>query len=351
LTSLVVDAKPWVSDQRPRSILAVRLQCFGDLVAVFPYLHQVREAQPESRLDLLTRDLYADFVDTISWIDRPVYLGKSWTDGQALRSLVPLLPRLWSARYDVVLDLQGSPLTRRLRKVLGPAAWTHFDRYSPRPSYERIRDTVERAGVGDILHRSGFGSFDQAPARARLHEAGWRPGEALILLSPGSHIPTRQWPTDRWVDLAGTLTREWPGPVRLLLVGVDRIKDRTDAIAAVQGLPIIDLVGRTKMSELGPLLSLVRLTVSEDGGLSHLSCALGVPTLALLPGGSAEVWVRPVGSHAAHIAPSGVECAPCLDSVCRFGDMRCAQWSAREICAAAIELHNRVIDQRAGAEH
>ena len=348
VTSLVVDAKPWPSAQPPRSVLAVRLQCFGDLVAVLPYLHQIRQLHPGARLDLLTRDLYADFVDTVGWLDHAVYLGRSWTDGQALRSLAPLLPRLLAARYDVVLDLQGSRLTRRLRKLLRPAAWTHFDRYSPRPAYERVRDTVERAGLGSIVHRPGFGPFDAVEARARLRDAGWRSGESLILLSPGSHIPTRQWPTERWLELAGMIARDWSDPVRLLLLGVDRIKHRTDAIAAAPDLPVIDLVGRTTMSELGPLLSLVRLTVTEDGGLCHLSCAVGTPTLALLPGGAAAVWVRPIGPRAAHIAPVGVDCAPCLDSVCRYGDMHCAEWSARQVLDAAIRLDERVAVGPAG---
>ncbi|HSL18519.1 MAG TPA: glycosyltransferase family 9 protein [Methylomirabilota bacterium] len=341
MTSLVVEAKPWPLKRPPRAILAVRLQCLGDLVGVLPYLLQVREACPEARLDLLTRDLYAGFVDTLPWIDNAVYLGRSWTDRQALLSAMPLLPRLVLARYEVVIDLQGSPLTRRLRTILRPAAWVHFDRYSPRPGFERIRDTVERVGIGSIVHRSGIGWFDTTSAEARLRAAGWKPEESLVLLNPGSHIPTRQWPTDRWAELAAAFVRDWPDPVRILLLGIDRIKHRTDLIAAVPGLPVIDLVSATGLSELGPLLSLVQLTVTEDGGLSHLSTALGVPTLALLPGGSADVWVRHVGPHVADMVPSGVECAPCLDTVCRYGDMRCSRWSVREVFAAAHGLWER----------
>ncbi|MCU0305507.1 MAG: glycosyltransferase family 9 protein [Thermoanaerobaculales bacterium] len=341
MTSLVVDARPWAGQHSPRRILAVRLQAFGDLVATLPYLYQVREAHPEARLDLLTRDLYAGFVDTVPWFDRAVYLGRSWTDAQALGSLLRLLPRLAAARYDVVLDLQASPLTHRLRRLLRPAAWTHFDRHSPRSAYERIRDTLDRAGVGAIVHRPGFGEVDLGPARARLGGAGWRPEETLVLLSPGSHIPTRQWPTESWVELAGAVVQRWPSPVRLLLLGVDRIKPRTDAIASTPDLPVVDLVGRTTMGELAPLVASARLTIAEDGGLSHLSCALGTPTLALLPGGSADVWVRPVGPHVDHLTPAGVDCAPCLDTVCRFGDMRCARWSVDKVYDAATALLQR----------
>lgn len=339
MTSLVVEATPWSAERSPRSILAVRLQCLGDLVATLPYLRQVREAHPQARLDLLTRDLYAGFANTISWFDHIVYLGESWTDVQTLRSLAPLLPRLLLARYDVVLDLQGSWLTRRLRKLLRPVAWTHFDRFSPRPAFERIRDTVERAGIGDIVHRPGIGPVDASRAEARLRALGWRAGEDLIFLNPGSHIPTRQWSTDRWVALAETFVGHWPRPVRFLLTGVDRMKERARVIAAAVGSRVIDLVGCSDQSELGPLLSLVQLTISEDGALLHLSCALGVPTVALIGGGSADVWVQPVGSHAAHFSPTRVACAPCLDSVCRYGDMRCAQWTAEEVFAAASTLY------------
>jgi ADP-heptose:LPS heptosyltransferase len=341
VTSLVVEAKPWTSDRPPRAILALRLQCLGDLVAILPYLHQIREAHPDARLDLLTRDLYAGFIDTLPWIDNAVYLGRSWTDRQAVLSAIPLLPRLLLARYEVVIDLQGSPLTRRLRRVLHPKAWTHFDRHSPRPGVERIRDTVERVGIGGIVHRPGIGRFATAEARARLRASGWTPDESLILFNPGSHIPTRQWPTERWAELAAAFARDWPDPVRILLLGIDRIKDRTDVIAAVPGVPVIDLVGRTELSELGPLVSLVQLTITEDGGLSHLSAAMGAPTLALLPGGSADVWVRHFGPHVADLVPSGFECAPCLDTVCRYGDMRCAQWSVRDVYDAAYGLLGR----------
>jgi heptosyltransferase-1 len=349
MTSLVVEARPWPGERPPRSILAIRLQCFGDLVAVLPFLYQVREAHPTARLDLLTRDLYAPFVDTLPWIDNAVYLGRSWTDRQALLSLVPLLPRLLRPRYEVVLDLQATPLTRRLRRAIRPAAWSQFDRHSPRPGFERARDTVERAGIGTIVHRPGIGPFDPSAGRVRLVAAGWRPDEDLILLNPGSHIPTRQWSTDHWIELAELFVRTWPRPHRLLLLGVDRMRPRAALIAAASGPAVIDLVGRTALSELGPLLSLVKLTVTEDGGLSHLSSAMGVPTLALLPGGSADVWVRHVGAHVAHIAPSGLACAPCLDTVCRFGDMRCAQWTADEVFTAATALFDRVVRESAPA--
>jgi len=50
-------------------------------------------------------------------------------------------------------------------------------------------------------------------------------------------------------------------------------------------------------------------------------------------------WVQPAGHHTAHFSPTGVACAPCLNTVCRYGEMRCAQWTAEEVFAAATKLY------------
>lgn len=61
-----------------------------------------------------------------------------------------------------------------------------------------------------------------------------------------------------------------------------------------QGLPVIDLTGKTSLLELAGLLKRSKLLVTADSGPMHLSAALGKTVVAIFrknpPGVSARRW-------------------------------------------------------------
>jgi heptosyltransferase III len=136
---------------------------------------------------------------------------------------------------------------------------------------------------------------DRARARAWLAARGLRPADAVVL-QPG----------------AGSSAKAWPGFAAL----ARRLRDRGLPVIALAGPadgPVVDSLLRSgavaedalardwSLSEIAALLSLVRATVGNDSGPSHLAAAVGCPTVAVFGPTDPVVWA-PVGTHVRVVA-------------------------------------------------
>ena len=127
----VMPASPWSSGAPPRRVLAIRLQAFGDVTITLPYLRALREALPGAEMDFLTRDENADIPRNVD-LFRRVHGVKGGRDEKSqIPRAVALVPRLLRREYDVVIDLQNDRVSRIVRTLLRPKAWSAFDRFSP----------------------------------------------------------------------------------------------------------------------------------------------------------------------------------------------------------------------------
>lgn len=108
------------------------------------------------------------------------------------------------------------------------------------------------------------------------------PGRYAVL-NPGSNEHGRRWPFASYVEIAERLLVDgW----RVVFVGTR--DERWDAqpledIARKDG--VIDMTGKTSLSELIDLMRHADLVVSNDTGPAHLSIAVGAPTVVLVGGG------------------------------------------------------------------
>ena len=61
--------------------------------------------------------------------------------------------------------------------------------------------------------------------------------------------------------------------------------------------------------------------IGNDSGIMHIADALGVD-MAVIFGSTSPGWGGPVNSRA-EIFYSGIECQPCFEKKCRFGNYNC----------------------------
>jgi ADP-heptose:LPS heptosyltransferase len=236
--------------------------------------------------------------------------------------VVRVASRLRREKYDVVLDLQRNWVSRLLRRGLAPAAWAEFDRFSSRPAGSRTLETFHSAGFREteLCFRLPV-RIDLIESAARvLQQNGWNGSVPVVVLNPAGLWTTRNWPLENYIEFARLWIRHQDA--MFLFLGTERIQREAGVLSSSLGRNAINLVGRTSLRDVLPLLQHVSFVLSEDSGLMHMAWTSGIPTLALF-GSSRHDWSAPMGPHARCLHSGDLPCGACMSPTCAFGDVHC----------------------------
>jgi lipopolysaccharide export system permease protein len=192
-------------------------------------------------------------------------------------------------RWDLVVDLRNSPVSRLLRAGKRVA----MGRADP------TRHVVEQIGSALGLAEPPAPRIElDAASRAEAAALVPEDGRPLLALAPGAASVGKRWPSARWPELAQRLTGDELRDARIVLLGAGTDAAITAQIAAA--LPgATDLADRTRPLVAAALLERASLYVGNDSGLTHLAAAIGCPTLALFGPGLPRRY-RPWGDRAAY---------------------------------------------------
>jgi ADP-heptose:LPS heptosyltransferase len=335
-----VRARPWRRAAPPARVLAIRLHALGDTVLTLPWLDALRRSLPGGTLDFLTREEVAGIPGSVVLFDRVHEIGGGRTPPRMLLEALRLVPRLRRRRYDVVVDLQRSRISRIFRRLLRPAAWSEFDRLSPRTAAERTRETIEAAGLGPLEIRPGLKLRDPGLGADVLSAAGWNGADPLVVLNPAGTFAARRWPLEAHARFAEHWLEREPG-TRFLVLGLASLSPAAAVLRERLGGRLLDLTGRTRAAEAFAALARVEMVLTEDSGLMHMAAAAGAPTLALF-GGSRVAWSAPQGPRSDWMRACERADGDCIDGRCRASRPTCLERLGPEaVLERAVALRER----------
>ena len=290
----------------------------GDILHALPAVTALRKAHPTWRIDwaveprwrpLLTSDEENAPPDPEEFLDRSltrpivdrIHLvpAKEWGRRpfrrQTLAQIRALRTGLHTARYDVVLDMQGSirsAVVARLagcRRIVGearpretPAKWLFTERVETTGEHV-IEQDLELAGAvaGDPLALMAPVLPLDAKAEEwcsqipQLKDAHWG-GQAVVLIHPGGGWGAKRWPPDRYGALVEEFTMR--GGVVLVNAGPGEEALAAEVIAAANGH---GSVVSCTLPQLIALTQRVSLVIGGVTGPLHLACALGKPVVGI----------------------------------------------------------------------
>lgn len=205
----------------------------------------------------------------------------SWA---TLRDILRLRRELRAARYDVVVDLQGSIRSAIIGRLAGAPRFIGMERPRERHARHLYRERVHAKAdhvigqASELLGpavglRLGRGAVHIAPDPAA--EAWAEPfGRDFCLLIPATGWPAKQWPPAMY----GELGRRLVDAGHRVLINAPRPHDpNAEAIARAGGGEIVIC----SLAELVALTRRAALVVGGDTGPIHLAAALGIPVLSL----------------------------------------------------------------------
>jgi heptosyltransferase-2 len=98
---------------------------------------------------------------------------------------------------------------------------------------------------------------------------------------------------------------------------------------------VVDLAGRTTLSQAIDLLGASTVVVSNDSGLMHIAAATSTPLVALY--GSSDPQYTPPLSDNAEIIYRDLDCSPCFERDCPLGHLKCLRGIDSHQVAEAVD--------------
>lgn len=272
-----------------RRVLIVRMSSVGDIVLTEPVVAALAESIPGVEIGFALKARFADLVSGNCAISR-VHLLAEGVRG----SLSSLCRDVRVARYDAVVDLHHNARSVLIGIRSGARVRTA---YRKRDLYDTLRvrfcggtfrakrrlvdlylDALRPLGIDAPYRRPVFhlpaGARDAA--RARITDAGLRPG-AYAALVPGAVWATKRWPAESFSEVARRLAQE----LGLTPVLLGTASERTLCEEVASGAGGVVLAGETGLGETAAFISMARVYVGNDSGPTHISMALGTPTVAI----------------------------------------------------------------------
>ncbi len=276
--------KPRLVEAGPNRILVVQFRRLGDVILAAGILEDLRRAFPAARIDFLSSAMGAELLRHHPLIDEVMIHGR-----HSLREIL----RLRRRAYDWVIDGQGSPTTARLAWLSGArvrAGWAvrvwsrMYTHVVPRSGLAKVYVVRERqrflemlgVPIGEPRTRLVVTADELRAAGTALRDAGVPEGVTKVALVLSVSEPIREWPAERFAELAHALRSEGVAPVVLENPGdaakLQRFRHMAPDVPVVR---VFDL--RLMMATIGSC----GMLVSGDTGPAHVATALGIPRVTL----------------------------------------------------------------------
>jgi ADP-heptose:LPS heptosyltransferase len=164
------------------------------------------------------------------------------------------------------------------------------------------------------------------------------PEPPYVVLHPGTSVPARAWPADRYTTTARLLR---DAGHRVVVTGGPAERALTTAVAAPSGA--CDLGGRTDLAGLAAVLAGASAVVVGNTGPAHLAAAVGTPVVSLYaPTVPAARWA-PYRVPTVLLGDQGAVCRDSRVARCPYPGHPClTSVTAEETVRAVDDLARRV---------
>ncbi len=275
-----------------RKVLIVRLGAMGDIVHALPAAGVLRRELPEARIDWLLEPRWAPLLEGSGMVDRVVPLPlQAWRrspfSGRRASELLAAVRGLRAEHYDLALDLQGLFKSAITARAAGAGRTAGFAGAEARESaaaalYRRAYATGKRHVVERYAELArltvGGAEHELTAALPAGEESPDLPHGEFVLASPLAGWKSKQWPPERYAELASILHRERGLPLVLDCAPGDieycrRIGESAPAGACLAHPSTIrQLIGATRRAVA---------VIGVDSGPLHVAAALRRPGVAL----------------------------------------------------------------------
>ncbi len=276
-----------------KKILLVKTSSLGDVVHNLPVVSDIARRYPGARIDWVVEEGFAALPALHPAVTRVIPVAvRRWRKtplGQTTRREVGAVRKLFAAEpYDVVIDTQGLLKSALIARSARGECHGYNARSAREPLAARLYDVTHavprnlhavmrnRMLVAAALHYRLEDDVDYGIRAGPERDKGGGADTYCVLLHATSRAD-KHWSEAHWSALGACLAKA--GLQCLLPWGSPAESATAQRIAAT--IPGARVAPRLDLAAMARLLAGARFTVGVDTGLTHLSAALGRPTVAI----------------------------------------------------------------------
>ena len=184
--------------------------------------------------------------------------------------------------------------------------------------------------------------FDPDPQTPRLKVEG------IILLNPNASdlLPLRRWPSERYVELARRLLKEFPQCIIAFTGAPNEAKTTGKLASAVASNRCISIAGTTTLKQLLVLYTLADVLVTNDSGPAHFATLTPIEIVTLFGPETPALFAARTPRNT--VLWAGLACSPCVSaynnrvSLCR--DNQCMKAiSVQQVFGAVCRAYRKQV--------
>lgn len=331
-------------------ILILKPSSLGDVVQALPVLRLLKAHDSSHRVFWwISADLQELLREDSDLSGIFLFQRKDWGTPQRWKETFATIAQMRAQRFDWVIDLQGLARSACVAwlaaggQTIGLEDWREgapawYDRVVPRPSPQThavdwYLEVLRPLGVP--IHEN----FTWMPPRPNLAAAlgsQWSVrGRRWVLINPGGRWANKRWPVEYYAEVVRNLTATH-SELSFGVLGGKSESALGAAIAEVASDRVLDLTGKTSLSEMIEWIRISELVVTNDSGPMHIAAALGKPIVSIF-GPTDPRRTGPYGQLERALRIS-LPCAPCLKPYCVFEKpLECLRAIRPEVVLSRIE--------------
>ncbi|MDR0408294.1 MAG: lipopolysaccharide heptosyltransferase II [Campylobacteraceae bacterium] len=322
-----------------KNILIIKMSSLGDILHTLPSVAALRKHFKNAKISWLVHPQFSDFLPQKSVIDEIIYFDKEAFKRSSLpdkiRYFFNMRKTLCSKKFDLVIDMQGLFKSAVLSAIsgcktrVGYCDMREFSSLVSKPICGKNRDAhvIERyldvvRFLGADVKKIEFPMPDLSEAFESVQTKLGKIKKRYIVITPGTRWETKEWPTKHYAKLCEMMMKD---DLHIVLAGSKDDRQKSYDILSLMSKNsknIIDLTGKTNLSELAALIKNCTFFISADTGPLHFASAFKKPLIAMY-GPTLASRTGPYANKKANVIVTPISCAGCLKK-------KCSSWHCME---------------------
>jgi len=269
-------------------ILILRGGAIGDFVLTLPAIQALRGRWPGAYIEVIGYPWIAELARAAGLIDEVVSLDKAEMARYfALRADLTDEQKSYIRSFHFIISYLHDPAETVKGNIAGAGA-QQFMYGSPivktGHAIEHLMKPLEEIAIYPEGEPCPVLTLPDEHRRRGSERIGVI-GERVAAIHPGSGSPRKNWPLERFVELAGMVSDKGMAPMFVIgqaEVEIDRkLTGMRNEIPVLRGCSVV---------ELAEALSACAGYVGNDSGVTHIAAALGIPVVALFGPTDPAAW-------------------------------------------------------------